>query len=784
MTQYGPTDNGIVVPTDTQGGAMNAGVAPTTPSSVDENQISPNTTVTAPPTQPTPANGSPAGNPPAQQKPQPTQPHPVSRMFDGILKNLSGGPITVTDPVTGERREVPQSRGTIGKSILAAALAGLMTPTAYRETPYGPVVDTGNTLAGAGAAGLAARQNREQQAQKLSDDQQAKKLMVLTNNAKLVQLQAASAHANHVMMQDNLANSETFLSAFQDYDKVRTPDQPPAFMAQGLSAEDILAPNSGHKLTDSNVVMDDVRQVYNPETKQMEEHPTYAILNPALGDIQLPKEVTDKLAEMNSQWKDIHRVVGGNVRVPVNAYVSAMHDYQAVTQGQNVLNTVAQEVGGKTGFNLAAAVRANRNLLQPLNLLTQAGAGGNTVNNRPDNLLDTILKAPNGADLLKLMGMTPDQADQKLQQYANKRISAVALAKEGGMGDKSPAPQGMVASQIDAVNNADLPPEIKKTLLAGIPELHGGQSNTKQAEDFRNRVLTAMQTKLKEDIQAGNPEQIANQAKLTIGAGDLTSAKDIYSARGNVKAAYNQVLQQKAIDLGLDPNHYNVEALKTKAKALDDYSAGGKVGQQLTAFKTFGEHVAGAKEANDAWQRSGSPDLNKGLDWWAQHAANDQNYKRFVASVIAPAKEYMNFLNANRAEHEADIKALEPLLDDKQTAQSIFTALQTFARTADDRALALGETYRDTVGTTFPGLISKSTVDNFKKLGVDSRAANVSSSLPRAQSWVSNLQPQKLNPANPQDKAIAQRFAAAAGYDPDKATSMAKEHGYLLNFGQ
>jgi hypothetical protein len=201
----------------------------------------------------------------------------------------------------------------------------------------------------------------------------------------------------------------------------------------------------------------------------------------------------------------------------------------------------------------------------------------------------------------------------------------------------------------------------------------------------------------------------------------------------------------------------------------------------LNAFKTFGEHVAGAKDANDAWQRSGSPLFNKPISWLAENATNDQNYQRFRDSVIAPAKEYMNFLNGNRAEHAEDIRAMESVLDSKSaTPQTVYTALQTWAKTADDRAKALGETYRDTVGTTFPALVSKATVDNLAKLGVKSQASALSGTLPRAQSWVGNLQPQTLNPANAQDKAIGKKFFDAAGGDMSKTVEMAREHGYII----
>jgi hypothetical protein len=107
--------------------------------------------------------------------------------------------------------------------------------------------------------------------------------------------------------------------------------------------------------------------------------------------------------------------------------------------------------------------------------------------------------------------------------------------------------------------------------------------------------------------------------------------------------------------------------------------------------------------------------------------------------------------------------------------------LQTWARTADDRAKALGETYRDTVGTTFPGLVSKATVDSLAKLGVKSQAAPLSGTLPRAQTWVANLQPQTISLSTPQGQAIAQRFKDAAGGDSSKAKEMALEHGYILS---
>src|SRR5260370_10242743 len=49
------------------------------------------------------------------------QPHPMSKIYDGLLRTMTGGPIFYTDAATGERKQAPQSRSTLSKSIVAAA---------------------------------------------------------------------------------------------------------------------------------------------------------------------------------------------------------------------------------------------------------------------------------------------------------------------------------------------------------------------------------------------------------------------------------------------------------------------------------------------------------------------------------------------------------------------------------------------------------------------------------------------------------------------------------------
>jgi hypothetical protein len=746
------TDQGVVVPTDASGGKMNAGIAPTTTSTVDQNQIPSNSVTTAPSTtstrQPTAAQ-----NPTqtATPQPQPVKPHPVSSMFDGILKNLSGGPIVVTDPTTGDRREVPQSRGTMAKSILAAALAGLMTPTRYRDTPYGPVVDNGNTIAGAAAAGVASRQAREDKAQQLTNAQQAAKLMTIQNNAKLVQLQAASAHSKHVMLDEQNQDAQTFLSPFKEYEAIRTADQPSAFVAQNLSAQDILKPGSPYKLTDSNVVRDGTRTVFNPQTQQDETEPTYAVLNPALGDIQLPPEVTNKLNEINSQWKDIHKVVGGTVRVPINAYVSAMHDYQSVTQGEHILNTLNQEINGDKAapISLAPAIRANRPLLQTLNTMEQAVAAGNTPGTRPENVLDSILKAPNGGDLLKLLGMTPTQADQYIQKQVNDRARAAKLASEGGIGDKSPMDATKVAQLPAMAKQLGLTPA-QTEIAIGKLNPNGvtvGEYNTilskMQDQANKNREFAsnnptpstasrmpagfvmapdamAMDTPtLQRELQSKGveiPSDFAALYKVAHNAADLKSTFPSNRRRG-----VNQMTQSEALSYiqnFINPAYQ--ESDYSAAQGLNKELASTKVGTaggSLLAAGTAANHLSLLDEAAKALNNRDVQKVNQLANYLGVQVGNSPAIT-FKAIADQVNNEVGKVVAGGGTVHQAELNELRENLNSNQSPEQTAKVIKSYIALMSGRMSEINERSQQYFGRDVKGT-SPEAAKVFAKYGFD-----------------------------------------------------------------
>jgi len=763
---------------------------------VDQNAALSQPTQTAPATPP--VTQTPPGAPPTSgvPTPTPTQQNPVQAqpqdphaqhidLFSKILGMVNPGQ-TYVDP-TG-KQQVVRNRASLGNSVIASVLAGMMTPTKYREGAYGPVVSGDATAAGAYAAGKEQQTAQNAKLQATSDERQLKRLGVVKNNIDTMHQYAALAQQQHQELQGVAdRNNATILHDLSDYDTKQDDPTQKLIKGKGLTLEQAMQMTKG-KMSSQNMVIDGYQDVTDADGRTSVQ-PTYAVINPD-AKINMSESAAAELAKFKPAYKNAYDMTGGNIRVPVGQYLSDINLANSAGNLESFMkrNDEALEALGikSKDVDVAAASRTNPRVRQSLVEAENALAQGGEMY----QVLDRLQKSPDGATLLTAMGINPDKAAKYVTEQQLKQTSAETLAKEGGQGEKSPADPTQIKGLVDSItNNPDLSPSDKKTLLVDVPSpdkegaVHMNKAQVEKLTARTDSVVSSNKNLAERKALAdGDPAAVAKTAQDILGFGSIDSLTHLSSMRGNARQNAQAGIEAKAAELGLNPSRYSQAAMDAKADAVKQYSAGGKIGQQLNSFNTFGKHIVDAKEANDAWQRSGSPLFNKPISWIAENAENDQNYQRFRDSVIAPAKEYMSFLNAGRAEHDPDIDKMEAALNSKTaTAQTIYTALQTFAKTADDRAAALGETYVGTVGNTFPDLVNKSTVDNLAKLGVNSRAQAVSGTLPRAQSWMTNYQPQTLNPASPADAAIAKRFAQAAGGDPQKMIEMAHEHGYIIN---
>lgn len=741
-------------------------------------------TPTAAPT-PAPAPTTAAPTPPSGnnsvQKSQPTDdgmggqakggPSLHARIFDKILKGMSGGDIKIVGP-NGDIQTVPQSHASMGKSIVAAALTGLMTPTHYRNTPYGPVIDYSATMADSMQRGQTAAKNRQQQAQNLSDEQQSKKLTTLQNNAKLLQLQVASSNLKHVRMEQSKSEIAEYMKPFQDYNAERNasdPSTPNAFLFQGMTHQDALTAAKQHGLTETNIVQDGWKPYSNSQTHEQEWEPTYAAINPGLKDVNLSPEVAKRLSDMNSQYQNIHEIVGGDVKLPVGMYVSAMHDYQALQQTQDVVNRLNMTLNGPKAkdIDIASIVKSNRNQLVPaLYKIQQAvGAGhGAEEGENPANILDVILG--NAPQLLAPLGLTTGGATDKVTELTAKRTAALTAAKNIGT-PKEAADPTQVNGLLDAAQS--LTPDQQKTVLPTLKGAHVTKQDiakaTTQIATFQRANQSAA---TRQKLMGGDPEVAATTAK-NIMDGALADIPKLASMRSDAREVLSNAVVAEAKNRGLDIARWSPSALQSKSDMWQQYHSTdkNKVGAQLSSFRVFLDHTDDALQANDNWKRASSPLLNKPLSWIAENATDDPNWIRYKESFLPVAKEFMTFLNQNRAEHDADIKSMDGILNMSYTPLQAETALKAVALSADKRLADLAYAYNSNMGTTMPEMLTPSATDTLKRLDSPSKALKVIQRLPKGNGG-------KIDPQN------AAIFKSAAGGDVNLAREMAKQAGWGL----
>lgn len=704
----------------------------------------------------------PPADPSQQQQPKP---HPMSRIFDGILKSMTGGPVMYTAP-DGTRKEAPQSRGAMGKAIVAAALAGLMTPTQYREGAFGSKVeDFGATAGGAAAAGKGVMDTFRNKPQQLSDEEQTKRLQTMMNTTNLATTMAASTLQQHNALDAMVKSSTPLLDSIKDYEKNRVDNQPQALIQSDMTHEEALAKLKGHT-QEWTAVLSGTKATLNPETGQTEEHPVYSVVNPHV-KVPLSEEAVKLYSTVNPTYKGAWEATNGKVEVPLNMAVAA----QNLVNESHVLQSFANSAEMKSAFpkvkpaNIASVIGGpdGKRVAQALDATRDAIAAGAPAY----QTLNALQSAPGGRTLMEALGLDPGAVKDYVQTQSNEAIRQQALAKEGGVGDKAPVSAAQQKTLQTAINQVEDPTE-RQTLSALIPPdrpLTMGEFQ-KVGNELRQTVQRLHEDKLK----TGDPAVLQSEAESMLN-GNVSNPKDLATIRsGGARMLIDSLLQKGAEARGLNPVNHTFATQEAKARSFAEYSdPQSKIGAQLSSFDTLMRHTAEGLDANEKWVRSSSPLVNEKLNWLAENATNDQDYQTFRDTIIAPAKEYMNFLNQNRAEHESDIRAMDGILGKDATAKTALTALKVITQTADARAAGLGQKYLNTVKNNYSGLISPTALQVMQRFGIKSQAGPLSVELPRG--WQGN----SASPLTPQAK---QAYWEASGHNAQYATELAKENGW------
>jgi hypothetical protein len=769
------------------------GGAPTTTQDVS-GQITPNPTPTPTPSaQPTtPAQPTAPAQPstPAQQ-PRPAQPatqQPTPRglhasIFEGVLKTLGGGTqfINRTDPVTGAttREPVQQSKGQLGKSILAGAIAGMFGGMGARDAEgrHDPLKAAQEGF----VAGQKPVQERVAQLQATADEDTSRRQMVMKNNMDLMHQQIAMTHMQHQELASTADNNNKgILADAGDFDKnltgtdVNDPTKK-AIQGRGLTYQEALAKLKGN-WSNTLAIVDGYQDVRGPNG-EMEPEPTYAVLNPNV-TIKMSEDQAAAMAKFKPAYANAYQATGGNLKIPLNRYVADTHQLNSLNQVEAYFENIKDQIPGmKNAPDLSALARDPKGGKQVLNAVNDVenaiGQGGDPV-----AALQRLAGTGGGALILKDMGITNEQ----VQTLVNDKTRKEALAKEGGMGPKAPMPDDTVAALLTAADASNIPQETKDAIHAGAKKDAQGHYNLnmQQGEDLRNRVLTAQnqtnQINERNLLANGDPSQMQKTAQNTI-EGDVNDITKVASMRGNARSNAVNAMHDAAANLGLDTTNYSESALESQANMWKDYTGGQKTptGKQLVSFDGFIGHTGAALAAQQrvADKFMGlyhQPILNMTMKEIGSKLTDDADWAAYSASLEPVKHEIENFLAAGFATKSEDAQAMRAIINDTLPINRMNATLKQLAETADVRLAALGKAYTNNMGRNFNNLLSPDSQKTLQKLGVPSQSAAYTAKLPRG--W-NNHQLTQLT-----DKNVAKQFLQASGGNIPAARELMKRNGW------
>jgi hypothetical protein len=654
--------------------------------------------------------------------------HPVAAKIRGIAETMAGGPQYRTDykpDGTAVRTKVPVSAQMLGLSLALEVLRGGIAGGNQKDSV---------AAAQAGAASVDKQRAAVKQAN-IDQDAQAKadqnhKLAVVKNNLETHQLAMNVGKQDMEMNQAYVNSYEPVANMLENHAEMIKADVPEDQVQDGLKTgkynvtKDLFIPHG-----DPIAVMD-------PQTGKQKEvngipvwsHNYYVVDAAAKG--QLTQEVQD----MGYKIGKFRNPDGSRVSVPTNAEYPmatigryATEFAQIQTAEEQIERHKEEVLGDNKGprVSMADSVASDPSMMQAVRDYSRfIGAGA------PDQVLGAMMqngKGQSAAKLMDFMGVTPDD----IRKAENQRLAEAAEAKNV----KSNSAELDAQKRLDILTKDPITATNADSIIAAHNKPAAGivipEDRYQQAVAFNEQQTlqagkkSAAEAKGKTDAEAKSGD-IQELAQNIVVGGDLAKISDVTSMRGGQRTAMANALHDAAVAAGKNPNDYSAQALATKAEMYKDYREG-KTSNNIAAFDAFLGHANDAMDANDAWRRAGSPLINKPLTWLAKNAENDTNYTAFTTALEPVRKEFMSFLNANRAEHEGDIKTMGAVLSDASSPAQIETALKQLGKSADIRLAAIGRKYQNTMGAAFPNLISDDGKAALQRMGITSKTGTANS---------------------------------------------------------
>jgi hypothetical protein len=443
--------------------------------------------------------------------------------------------------------------------------------------------------------------------------------------------------------------------------------------------------------------------------------PTYSLVKS--GNVNVNKEALTQLAKTNSavaqlfdEQGNLRTASGDSLPLDSTKFINyekeahaATIAYEFVHQMQVGLGVDEKDQLSQNDFN--KKFRDNPALTrQSVDAVTTLA---NAHTQTTEHALSQLQNSGQAGEIFKLLGKSPDEVGAFLNGEELKHVTAKSAAVNAG--------KPMTVAQAETIVASPTEPPARKavaqTLLDVTAKQEGNVAEAKQ--NVKDKTAKATQDKTDADLTA------AAQNMLN---GDYARIGDVVSYRGNQRTKFYDIMSDAAIRAGKDPRDYSPAALKAKSDLISSF-ASGKDADQLVNFNTFLGHADDAMDTTATMRAkllagAPSPLLNKPLNWIEKNAANDPDYTAFITSLEPVRKEFMTFLNQNRAEHESDLKVMNTVLDDNATPAQIERALKQLGNSASIRLNNLGRKYSNTMGTAYPHLITPEGVQTLQKMGI------------------------------------------------------------------
>ncbi len=467
---------------------LSANAPQTTPSTVDD-QIQPNATDQSTPMAPPLAQptSAPTGVPStASQVPvQPTAPKapvatqtapPRKALFDRILQSMTGGPSYVTDPHTGTTSEVPMTRATLSRHILAGALTGIIAGAQAGATaPAGPAGTMGPANAAALGAGFGATNAKMQEMrnapQAAIDADTLRKQRAMQNNLFELQNQVALSKLNEEkweQTEDHYNKSkDIFQPVLQDWersDNDRVAGEPSLFVegARGIGHEQAMKMMEGHQgeymaIQDGNTTQD-----INGRTAHV---PTYSLVRNS-GTVNVSRKSMEALAPYN---KDIATLLAKssteNLPLPATQLMHIEKDAHQGLIAEQFVNDIRaaydESHEGEKDYkplgkvkDFSTMYRDNPALhTQVDQMMSELGSYGT---HSPVSALDDIMSGGKGSAIVSALGIDRNKLSDFVQQRKADIAEQASLAK------------GAAQIKIQELKTANRPltPNIAATIMA------------------------------------------------------------------------------------------------------------------------------------------------------------------------------------------------------------------------------------------------------------------------------------------------------------------------------